>query len=73
MEALKYYGHDISKKCFKWGTGTLSGTRAIERYINSYNSKRLHSAIGYKTPNEIYYQADNNLDEKGVNLLPLVS
>ena len=47
--------------------------RAIKRYINSYNSKRLHSAIGYKTPNEVYYQADNNLDEKGVNLLPLVS
>ena len=47
--------------------------RAIEKYINSYNRKRLHSAIGYKTPNEIYYQAENNLDSKGVNLLPLVS
>ena len=47
--------------------------RAIEKYINSYNQKRLHSSIGYKTPNEIYYQATNNLDEKGVKLLQLVS
>jgi putative transposase len=47
--------------------------RAIEKYMNSYNKKRLHSTIGYKTPNEIYYQADNNLDSKGAKLLPLVS
>jgi len=47
--------------------------RAIEKYINTYNKKRLHSAIGYKTPNEIYYHAENNLGSKGVNLLPLVS
>jgi len=47
--------------------------RAIERYINSYNKKRLHSSIGYKTPNEIYYQAENNLGSKGVKLLPRVS
>jgi len=47
--------------------------RAIEKYMNSYNKKRLHSAIGYQTPNEVYYQAENNLDSKGVKLLPLVS
>jgi putative transposase len=47
--------------------------RAIEKYINTYNRKRLHSAIGYKTPNEVYYQAENNLDSKGAKLLPLVS
>lgn len=47
--------------------------RAIEKYINKYNKKRLHSAIGYKTPNEVYYQAINNLDIEGVKLLPLVS
>ena len=47
--------------------------RAIEKYMNTYNSKRLHSTIGYKTPNEIYYQAANNLDPEGVKLLPLVS
>lgn len=47
--------------------------QAIEKYMNTYNSKRLHSTIGYKTPNEIYYQATNNLGSKGVNLLPLVS
>ena len=47
--------------------------RAIEKYMNKYNKKRLHSAIGYKTPNEVYYQAINNLDSKGAKLLPLVS
>ena len=47
--------------------------RAIEKYMNSYNQRRLHSAIGYKTPNEVYYQADNNLDAKGVKPLPMVS
>jgi len=47
--------------------------RAIEKYIDIYNSKRLHSAIGYKNPNEVYYQAVNNLDSKGEKLLPLVS
>ena len=47
--------------------------RAIEKYMNIYNSKRLHSAIDYKTPNEVYYQAANNLDPKGAKLLPLVS
>ncbi|OHD95693.1 MAG: hypothetical protein A2019_02575 [Sulfurimonas sp. GWF2_37_8] len=47
--------------------------KAIAKYIDSYNKKRLHSTIGYKTPNEIYYQAINNLDSKGEKLLPLVS
>ena len=47
--------------------------KAITSYMSSYNKKRLHSAIGYKTPNEVYYQADNNLVPKGVKLLPLVS
>ena len=47
--------------------------KAIENYINKYNKKRLHSAIEYKTPNEVYYQAENNLHSKGVKLLPLVS
>ena len=47
--------------------------KSISRYMDSYNKKRLHSAIGYKTPNEIYYQAINNLDSKGEKLLPLVS
>jgi len=47
--------------------------RAIEKYMISYNKKRLHSAIGYKTPNEIYYQAANNSDSEGEKLLPSVS
>ena len=47
--------------------------RAIEKYMNTYNSKRLHSTIGYKTPNEVYYQAVNNSDPEGEKLLPLVS
>lgn len=47
--------------------------RAIEIYMNKYNKKRLHSAISYKTPNEVYYQAANNFDPEGEKLLPSVS
>ena len=46
---------------------------AIEKYIESYNKKRLHSAIEYKTPNEVYYQAINNLDSKGAKLSHKIS
>ena len=31
----------------------------IKEYIDSYNNDRLHSSIGYITPDEAYY---NNLD-----------
>jgi len=37
---------------------------SIDNYMKKYNSKRLHSAIGNKTPNEIYFKAINNLDYK---------
>jgi putative transposase len=47
--------------------------KAIALYIQSYNSKRLHSALEYKTPNEVYYQAINNLDHKGEKPLLKVS
>ena len=47
--------------------------RAIKKYMDSYNRKRLHSAIDYKTPNEVYYEYINNLGFKGEKLLPSVS
>ena len=47
--------------------------RAIEKYMDSYNRKRLHSAIDYKTPNEVYYDYINNLDFRGGKLLQSVS
>ena len=47
--------------------------RAIERYMNLYNKRRLHSTIDYKTPDEVYYQAVNNLNSKGEKLLQKVS
>lgn len=47
--------------------------KAIETYIFKYNTKRLHSAIDYKTPNEVYYQAVNNLAPKGEKELPIAS
>jgi len=46
---------------------------AIKKYMETYNSQRLHSAIDYQTPDEVYYQAMNNLGEKGERLLPKVS
>ena len=47
--------------------------KAIEKYIFKYNTKRLHSAIDYKTPNEVYYQAVNNPTLKGEKSLPKAS
>lgn len=47
--------------------------KAIEHYINNYNQKRLHSAIDYQTPNEVYYQALNNINLKGEKKLQKVS
>ncbi len=41
--------------------------------MDSYNKRRLHSAIDYKTPNEVYYQAVNNFNSKGEKLLQKVS
>ena len=32
----------------------------IEAYIRTYNQERLHSALDYKTPDEVYYQGANN-------------
>jgi len=47
--------------------------KSIENYMIKYNSRRLHSTIEYKTPNEVYFEYINNLGFKGDNLLPLVS
>jgi len=33
----------------------------IGKFIDYYNSRRLHSSIDYNTPNEVYYRAVNNL------------
>lgn len=37
---------------------------SIDQYMEKYNSKRLHSRLGNKTPNEVYFKAINNLDHK---------
>jgi putative transposase len=47
--------------------------KAIENYMIKYNTKRLHSAIDYKTPNEVYYNYINNLAPKGEKKLPKAS
>jgi len=47
--------------------------KAIENYMIKYNSKRLHSTIDYKTPNEVYFNYINNLGFKGEKLLQSVS
>jgi len=43
---------------------------SINRYMEKYNSRRLHSSIGNKTPNEVYFKAINNVDN---NLLQKVA
>jgi len=37
---------------------------SIDNYMEKYNSRRLHSTLGNKTPNEVYFKAVNNLDSK---------
>lgn len=37
---------------------------SIDNYMTKYNSRRLHSAIGNKTPNEVYFKAINNIDSQ---------
>jgi len=37
---------------------------SINNYMQKYNSRRLHSALGNKTPNEVYFKAINNLNSK---------
>ena len=32
----------------------------IKEYIEIYNKERLHSSIGYLTPDEVYYKGLNN-------------
>jgi len=38
------------------------------KYMDSCNRKKLHSAIDYKTPNEVYYDYISNLDFRGGKL-----
>jgi len=42
---------------------------SIDNYIQKYNSRRLHSAIGNKTPNEVYDTFINNLEFDNRELL----
>jgi putative transposase len=42
---------------------------SIDNYIVKYNSRRLHSALGNKTPNEIYDEAISNLELQNQELL----
>ena len=37
---------------------------SINKYMEKYNSRRLHSTLGNKTPNEVYFKAINNLNHK---------
>jgi len=42
---------------------------SIDNYMKKYNSRRLHSAIGNKTPNEVYFKYINNLEFQQYKLL----
>ena len=35
---------------------------SIDNYMKKYNSRRLHSALENKTPNEVYFKSINNLE-----------
>ncbi|MCP4971333.1 MAG: IS3 family transposase [Arcobacter sp.] len=46
---------------------------SIDKYMKKYNSKRLHSTLGNKTPNEVYFKTINNLSHNSDKLLLKVS
>ena len=45
----------------------------IKRYIDIYNKKRLHSALDYLTPDEVYYKSVNNKCYDDIKVLPEVA
>ncbi len=47
--------------------------KAINKYMLTYNTKRLYSTIGYQTPDEVYCQAVNNPRSKREKRLRKVS
>ena len=53
--SLKY--EDVYPNSYK---NIKEARRGIDEYIRIYNGERLHSALNYKTPDEIYYQGANN-------------
>lgn len=46
---------------------------SINQYMEKYNSRRLHSTLRNKTPNEVYFKAVNKLAYKNDILLQKVS
>ena len=65
---LKY--EDIYPKSYK----TIKEARdGINEYINIYNTKRIHSAISYKTPDEVYNTWIKNYNIETKNLLQNVA
>ena len=45
----------------------------IGEYIELYNKERLHSALDYKTPDEVYFKGSNNYEFDAKNMLLKVS
>ena len=45
----------------------------IGEYIELYNKERLHSALDYKTPDEVYFKGSNNYEFDAMDMLLKVS
>ena len=45
----------------------------IKEYIDTYNKERLHSALNYLTPDEVYFKELNNSCYNTNKLLPKVA
>jgi len=44
-----------------------------ESEVHLYNKERLHSALDYKTPDEVYFKGSNNYEFDAKNMLLKVS
>ena len=66
--SLKY--EDVYLKNYN----TIKEARAgIGEYIELYNKERLHSALDYKTPDEVYFKGSNNYEFDAMDMLLKVS
>jgi len=64
FRTIKY--EDIYPSSYK---DIKEANRGIKEYIQIYNKERLHSSIGYLTPDEVYYKGVNNYEFNAKDML----
>ncbi|MGL4731135.1 MAG: IS3 family transposase [Clostridium sp.] len=63
---IESYHRYLQKECLagKLFKNLEDATNTIEKYVSNYNSKRVHSSINYKTPNEFYNLSNSKFKDE---------